>query len=155
MLKINWVEIFLRLIPEMLLIVWGIHIIAKKSFDIKKYIFLSFILSIITFLIRDLPIYFGVHTLIMAILIIGTMVFFIRIPIITSIYGTLFMLLLLSISEFLNMLLLNLFKININISSMNPIKKSIFGIPSLIFLFFLIMLTRYLLKKRGIKNVPD
>lgn len=154
MLEINWMEIFLRLIPEMLLVVWGIYIIAGKPLNIKKYIFLSLILSMITFFVRDLPIYFGVHTLIMAILIIAIMVTA-GISLITSIYGTLFMLLLLSISEFLNMLILKLFGINTNINSMEPIKKSLMGIPSLAILFLAVVIIRYLLIKRRIKNVPD
>ncbi|KAA8679333.1 hypothetical protein [Clostridium sp. HV4-5-A1G] len=154
MLEINWMEIFLRLIPETFLVIWGIHIIAGRPLDIKKYIFLSFIVSMITFFVRDLPIYFGVHTIIIIILIIVLMVI-IGIPLITSIYGTLFMFLMLSLSEFLNMLILKLFGINTNINSMEPIKKSLMGIPSLAILFLAVVIIRYLLIKRRIKNVPD
>ncbi|NLU07625.1 MAG: hypothetical protein GXW91_05265 [Clostridiales bacterium] len=154
MLKINWVEIFLRLIPEMFMMVWGIHIIARKPLNIGKCILLSVILGIITFLVRELPIYFGVHTIIIIIFIIIIMVIE-GIPMITSIYGTLFMSLMFSLSEFLNMLLLKLFGINININSVEPIKKSLLGIPSLLIIFLVIITIRHLIKKRGIKNVSE
>lgn len=154
MLGINWVELFLRSIPEMLLVVWGIHIIAKKPLEIKKYIFISMLLGIVSFLVRELPIYFGVHTIILMILIIGAMVI-VGIPLLISIYATLFMSLMFSVSEFLNMLMLKLLGINTNINSMEPIKKSLMGIPSLVMLFLFLVIIRYLLRKRGIKNVPD
>ena len=154
MLKVNWVELFLRGIPEMLLMVWGIHIIARKHLNIKKYFFASIMLGMIAFFVRDLPIYFGVHTIILIILIIVTMVIM-GMPVITSIYGTLFMSLLFSLSEFLNMLLLKLFGINTNINSIEPVKKSLMGIPSLIMLFLILVIIRHLLRKRGFKNVPD
>lgn len=146
MLGVSWIELFLRGIPEMLLMIWGIHVIARKSFDIKKCVSLSIIMSIVIFFIRKLPIYFGIHTIIMIILIIGIMVA-VGIPIITSIYGTLFMSLLFSLSEFLNMLLLKLFYTNINVNSMSSIKKSLFGIPSLMILFLFILVIRCLIKK--------
>ncbi|MEY8000427.1 hypothetical protein AB8U03_09515 [Clostridium sp. Mt-5] len=151
MLGVNWIELFLRGIPEMLLMIWGIHMIAKKPFNAKKCIPLSIIMSIIVFFLRELPIYFGVHTLIMLILIISIMVL-IGIPIITSIYGTLFMLLILSLSEFLNMLILKLLAININLNSIAPIKKSLLGIPSLIIMLLILMIMKYLLNKRRTKN---
>ena len=154
MLGINWIELFLRSIPEMLLVVWGIHIIAKKPLDIKKYIFISILLGIVSFLVRELPIYFGVHTIILMILIIGAMVI-VGIPLLISIYATLFMSLMFSVSEFLNMLILKLLGISTNINSMEPIRKSLMGIPSLVMLFLFLVIIRYLLRKRGIKNVPD
>jgi hypothetical protein len=154
MLGVNWVELFLRGIPEMFLMIWGIHVIARRSFDVKKCVPLSIIMSMLVFFLRELPIYFGVHTLIMLILMISIMVV-IGIPIITSIYGTLIVLLILSLSEFLNMLILRMSGININLNSIDPIKKSLMGIPSLVIMFLIFILMKYLLNKRGNKNVSN
>lgn len=157
MLKLHWIEIFLRLIPEMFLVIWGITIISKKSLNIKKHIILSTIMAIITFFIRNLPIYFGVHTIIIIILTIITMVIA-GMPIITSIYGALFMYLILSLSEFLSIFILNFFNINTNIdiADINPIRKCLLGIPSLIILFLVVIILHYILKRREkIKNVSD
>lgn len=148
MLKLHLIDIFLRLIPEMFLVILGITTIARKSLNIKKHILLSIMLGIIVFFTRDLPIYFGVHTIIIIILTTIVMVI-IGLPIITSIYGTLFMYLILSLSEFLNIFILNLFNINttIDIINFNPIKKCLLGIPSLIILFLVIIILRYILNK--------
>lgn len=152
MLGANWIEFILRGIPEMFLMIWGIYITARKSINLKGYIISVAVISLLSFLVKILPIYFGVHTMLIIILTICVVVTT-GIPIITSIYGTLLMFLLLSLSEFLNMVLLDLFKININ--SMAPIKKSLLGIPSLIILFLLILIMRYLLNKRRTKNVSN
>lgn len=157
MLKLHWIELFLRSIPEMFLVILGITTIAKKSFSIKKYIFLSIIMGSIAFFIRNLPIYFGVHTIIILIFTVIIMVIA-GIPIIASIYGTLFIYLILSLSEFLNIFILNLFTINttIDIINTNPIKKCLLGTPSLIISFLVIIILRYMLKRREkIKNVSS
>jgi hypothetical protein len=153
MLKLQWIEIFLRCIPEMLLMIFGIHVVARKSINMKIYILSSIIIGVVTFLVRILPIYFGVHTFITVILIICAMSI-IGIPIIHAIYSTLFMVLILSLSEVLNMAILNLFNINTSIQFSNPIIKSMFGIPSLIITYLFIMIIRYFIKRRErLKNV--
>lgn len=153
MLKIQWIEIFLRCIPEMLLMIFGIHVVARKSINMKIYILSSIIMGLVTFFVRMLPIYFGIHTFITVILTICAMSI-IGIPIINAIYGTLLMVLILSLSEFLNMAILNL--LNINIEVLNPIIKSVFGIPSLIITYLFIIIIRYFIKRReGLKNVAN
>ncbi|PRR85712.1 hypothetical protein [Clostridium luticellarii] len=152
MLGINWIELFLRGIPEMFLVIWGIHIIARKNINLKSYIISVAVMSLLSSLVKMLPIYFGVHTMLIIILTICIMAS-IGISIITSIYATLFIFLILSVSEFLNMALLDLLKININFT--DSIKKSLLGIPSLLISFLLILLLQHLLKKRGSKNVSN
>lgn len=147
MLKLQWIEIFLRLIPEMFLVIWGITIISKESLNIKRHILLSAIMAILTFFIKTLPIYFGIHTIIIIVLIIIIMVTS-GIPVIASIYGTLIMSLILSLSESLNMLLLNLFNIITNVNYINPIKKCILGIPSLVILFLIVIILNYVVTRR-------
>ena len=155
MLALNWVEIFLRLIPEMLLIIWGVHVVVKRSINMKVYMLSSIIMGLMTFLVRKLPIHFGVHTFILIILTICTMVI-IGIPVVKAIYGTLFVFLLLSFSEFLNVAILNLLDVNTNIEFTSPIIKSILGIPSLIITCLCIIIIRYFIKrKEGFKNVAD
>lgn len=157
MLKLHWIELFLRSIPEMFLVILGITTIAKKSFSIKKYIFLSIIMGIIAFLIRNLPIYFGVHTIIILIFTIIIMVIS-GIPIIISVYSTLIISLMLSLSEFISIFILNFFNINtnINIINVNSIKKCILGIPSLVILFLIIITLNYITTRREkSKNVSN
>lgn len=146
MLKLQWIEIFLRCIPEMLLMVWGIYVLAGKSFNVRNYIILSCILGLYSFLVRELPIYFGVHTMIITISVISIMIIQ-GIPLVTSIYSTLIMLFILIIAETLNKFILSLFNISFVFTNMNPVKKSILTLPSLIILFLSIIIIQNIVKK--------
>jgi len=153
MLKLTWIEFFLRAIPEAFILIGGVHIVSRKSFDIPKYIFSSIVSSILGFFIRWLPIYFGVHMIINIILIISIMVI-IKIPLIKAIYSTLLMFFMLSLSEVLNMVILNLLNINISMNSLSPVIKCVVTIPSLIFLSLFIIIINYLLKSKEGKKMP-
>ncbi|EKQ55995.1 MAG: hypothetical protein A370_02397 [Clostridium sp. Maddingley MBC34-26] len=155
MLKITWIEFFFRIIPETFILILGIHVISKKSINILKYILSSVLLSLMIFFVRWLPIYFGVHMIINIILIISIMVV-IRIPIIKSIYSTFLVYFLLTLGEFLNMIMLNLLNIDTSIEFSNPLIKCLVGTPSLIILLISIIIFNYLLKMReGTKNISN
>jgi hypothetical protein len=133
--------------------IFGIQIICKKYFNKKKIVFFAIVLSVITFFVRWLPIYFGVHMIINIILTIS-IVAIAGIPIIKSIYSTLFVYSMLSLGEFLNMILLNLLNINTGIEFSDPLKKCLYGIPSLIFLILFVIILNFILnRKEDIKNV--
>ena len=152
MFKLYWIEVLLRGIPEMMLIIWGIHVIAKKSINMKNYIFSSITMVMITFFVRMLPIYMGVHTFI----IIFFTIFIMSITgmqIVKAIYSVFLMFLIISLSEFLNMIILKLLNINANIDAMNSITKSILGIPSLIITFLLIIIIRYFVANKENVNI--
>lgn len=106
---------------------------------------------------RNLPIYFGVHTIIILIFTIIIMVIA-GIPIIISVYSTLIISLMLSLSEFISIFILNLFNINtnINIGDINPIKKCILGIPSLVILFLIVIILNYVVtRSEKLKDVSN
>lgn len=147
MLRLHWIEIFLRTIPEMLLIIWGIYVIARKPINIKIIVLSSIVMGLITFYVRTLPIRFGLHTFIIVILTICAMVI-IGVSIIKAIYGTLTMVIILYLSEFLNIAMLNLLNININIVLLNPVIKCVLLIPSLIILCLSIITIRYFIKRK-------
>lgn len=153
MLKLNWIEFFFRVIPEMLILIWGIYIICKKHINVKIYILSSIIMAIFVFVVRMLPIYFGVHMIINIILTISVMVIT-GIPIIKAIYSTLLVFFMLSLSEFLNVIILTFFKFDTNLEASNPVMKCVIGIPSLIILVLFIIIIKHLLKmKEGTRNV--
>lgn len=147
MLKLNWIEIFLRCIPEMMIVIWGIYIIAGKSFNKLNYIILSIAMGLYGFLVRELPIYFGVHTMIITISLISILIIE-GIPLFTAICSTLSMLLLLIISESLNKLLLYPFNIG-PICHMPPLKKFMFTFPSLILMVLFILILKHLIKNKS------
>lgn len=155
MLRLTWMEFFLRIIPETFILICGIHVLSRKYLNVLKYILSSIVLAILIFFVRWLPIYFGVHMIINIILTISIMVI-ISIPLIKAIYSTILMFFILSLSEFLNMIILRLLNINTDINISSPFIKCIYGIPSLIFLLLFIIIMNYLLKmKEGIKDVSN
>ncbi|MBV7271407.1 hypothetical protein JMF89_02845 [Clostridiaceae bacterium UIB06] len=146
MLRLTWIELFLRSIPELFVIVWGIHVLSEKRLNIRNYIFSSLILGVLTFFVRWLPIYFGVHMIINIILIISIMII-IEMPIIKAVRNTLIMIFILCLSEFINLLILNLLKIDTSFKFLNPVMKCILCSPSLIATLAFIITVHYLYNK--------
>ncbi len=147
MFKLTYLDFFFRTIPETFILIYGIHIISQKSIDIHKYIPSGLILSILIFFIRELPIYFGVHTEISMVVTMFVMLF-IDIPLIENVQSTFLVYFMLSSSEFVNMLILNKMQANTDISILEPLVRCLYGIPSLVILSLLIISIKFLLKKR-------
>ncbi len=155
MLRLTPIEFFLRLIPEMMIFMWGIYVISREKFKFRNYMLSSLILALASFWVRELPINYGVHTIINNVLTICILIV-IEIPIIKGIYSTLAMTLLLAISEILNMFIIKLFNINLEKLLSNTITKCILGIPSLVILSIIILLLMlYFNKKEGRNSVSN
>lgn len=154
-MKLTLIDIFLKLIPESFILIWGISAISNKLISKKIHIIYCILLSIEVYVVRLLPIHFGVHTIISNIFIICLLIIA-EFSIDTAIRNTLLMTLLLVISEFLNILLLKIFNINIEVHFKIPGVESFLFLPSLLFLILLIYLTKFLLRKKVEKiNVTD
>ncbi|WP_411680283.1 hypothetical protein [Clostridium thailandense] len=151
MLRLTWIELFLRSIPELFVIVWGIHVLSRERLNIVNYVFSSLILGILTFFVRWLPIYFGVHMIINIVLIVSIMIIA-GVPTIKAVCSTLIMFFILSLSEFINMLILNLLKIDTKFQFLNPVKKCVLCSPSLIITVMFIIAVYYLYNKEYLKR---
>ena len=150
MLKLTWIEFTLRTIPEMFIFIWGIHILSKKSINIEKYIFFSISTAVAIYFVRCLPIYFGVHMIINIILTIIVAVLS-GIPIIKGIYSTLLMYLILSLSEFINMAILNLLNSQISLQLSDPLTKCELFSPSLFATLLFVIVIKYCSKCKNKK----
>ncbi|WP_125153538.1 hypothetical protein [Clostridium rectalis] len=143
MLKISLMEFFTRTIPESFLFVLTGYLFAKKNIDKKTYCTSSMVLAMCIYIIRMLPIHYGVHTIIniiICILIIATLN---KIPVIQSITASLFAATILSICELVNFFILeSILKLDIESMLNNSLTKVLNFIPSLI-LFALIILIFY------------
>ena len=146
MLKVTLIEFILRGIPESFVIVWGIYVISRQSINKLKYVLCSTLVASVIYLVRLLPIHAGINTIISSIFIAFCMVT-IGIPLLKAIYGIIITTLLLLIGELINVLIFNIFNINIDIAFKNPSMKCVLMLPSLIFLILTIMLIRFLLNK--------
>lgn len=156
MLKLTLLELFLRTIPESFLFILGSYVVANKSIEKKAYFVSSIIFAIGTYLIRMLPIHFGVHTIIVAMLYILLTTSLNKIPVVKVISSAMFCIITLSACESLNALILNHLKIDMQLILNNPLMKTLYFVPSLV-LFALIILLVYILmcknKKEGSENV--
>lgn len=147
MIQLNFWEYILRTIPESFIITYGIRLLSNKTGISKmKYVISSLILSVFVFFIRMFPISFGLHIIINIMITVSIMVI-IGFPLIKSIYNTLFMYFIFSISEFINICILKMVNINLYLNDTNTIRKAATGIPSLFIVVIIILIIKFILKK--------
>lgn len=114
MLRLTLLQLFLRGIPEIILTVWSIYVFSFKEILIKPFATSTFLFTIIVYIARLLPIHYGVHTIIIVSVYIFINFSINKIPINKSISATFLSIILLSTSELINMMILDLFNINLN-----------------------------------------
>ncbi|AKA70073.1 hypothetical protein [Clostridium scatologenes] len=132
MIKLSIFEFFCRGIPEAFVFVLASLLFTKKIIDKKKLIISSILYAIIIYLVRLLPIHLGVHSIILTIIYPIISVFINKININQSIFCTLIEFVILSICELTNLFALSLLNVDIKIISLNPVKKVLYFLPSLI-----------------------
>lgn len=98
-------------------------------------------MSDVIFIVRLLPIYFGIHNIINIILCISIMTIM-GIPLIKSIKNTLTAFLVLQMSEFLNIVVFALFEIEI-LTCENMSLKILYELPTLIFFIIVSLIFKY------------
>ena len=155
MLKLSLIEVLLRGIPEGFLIIFAVYAFSKTVINIKRYIITSIISIISIYLIRLLPIQYGVHTILNTMLILLLAVSVNKIDIIKSIQASLMTLLLEFVCEGINMLIIKyIFKVDILYVLSEPSLKVIYSIPSLL-IFAAIVCTYYfsLARRKKLREV--
>lgn len=146
---------FFKVMPETYIFIWGISTISNKVISKKIHVIYCILLAIEIYIVRLLPIHFGVHTIVNDIFTICLLIIA-EFSINTAIRNTLLMTLLLVISEIFNIFLLKIFNINTEVQFKIPGVESLLFLPSLLFLILFIYLTKFLLRKKVEKiNVTD
>ena len=155
MLKLEPIEFFLRAIPEGFLAILAIYVFSNTPINKKKYIITSLIGSCIFFGVRMLPINYGVHTILAMGIIMILSVLINKIDIIKSIKAALIYSIFQFIAEGLNIFIIqNILKADMNEVFSNAVLKTIYGLPSLAILGFIIFLYYIItLKKDELINV--
>lgn len=154
-LHLSFLEFIVRGIPEAILFVFAVYIFSNIKFEIKKFIIASSILAISTFLVRMLPISYGIHTILNIITLVLIASVVIKINIIDSIRCGILTAILMFICEGINMGLIQLIHGNqIEKIFSNPTLKTVYGLPSLIIFTIIILLYKFIKSNRkGIKSV--
>lgn len=155
MLKISFVEIILRGIPEGLLFILAGYAFSKYTIQVKRYLISSMLYSVIVYSIRYLPIEYGANTILNLIVIIILLISINKIDIIKAIKSGILVMLLGFISEGVNMFILQvILKKEINLIFNNNLLKILYGIPSSL-IFACVAVTYYLilLKRKELKSI--
>lgn len=151
-LRLSFFEFLCRTIPEGLLFIVAIYIFSGIKFNTKRFLLSGFILAVITFLIRMLPISYGLHIVLDIIVFFGIQSLIIKIDINKSIKYAILTAILMFICEGFNVGFLELFHANKMEEILNnPMLKTLYGLPSLI--VFVIVLLAYKLIKSNKKEI--
>lgn len=148
MLRLQPIEFFLRVLPESFLFILAVYIFSQTKIDKKKYFISGLIFSIVVFIIRSLPINYGVHMILSVLFLLFMSAKYNKIDVISSIRSIILTYLIQLISEALNILFLNMTNVNLEVAFLNPITKNLLGIPSIILTFLIIMVSYKFINKR-------
>lgn len=149
MLKITITDILLRGVPEAFLFIISGCLLSNVKISKMKCVISVLLVSIFVYLIRELPIHYGVHIIINIIMYALVMIFINKIDVIRSFTYSLGFMMLLAISEWLNLLLLNIcIKDNLENVLKDPFIKFIYFFPSLIIFLLVIVFIKYKLQRK-------
>lgn len=148
MLQLSPIEFILRGLPEGFLVIFAVYIFSKAKIDKKKYLVTSIIFSLIIYIVRLLPISYGVHMILSLFSLLLIIVFYNKIDVIKGIKSIIFIYLIQLISELINVLILNIMNIDLEVLSLDPVYKNILGFPSLIITAIIIYIIFRFNKKR-------
>ncbi|MBZ9609209.1 hypothetical protein G9F73_015570 [Clostridium estertheticum] len=141
MLRISLIEFILRTIPEAFLIVLAIYILNYKRIDPKMYIASSIFIAISTYLVRLLPINYGVHATINIISYILIVAWINRINIIKATSSVLKVMITISTCEWINVAMLDkVMKLDLKMIFNDPLKKVLYSEPSMVMFSIIILL---------------
>ena len=157
MLRLTLLYVFLRILPEEFLLIFAVYVFSKTVINVKKYIISSILFIIAIYLIRLLPIQYGIHTIIAVVVVIVLTININKISIIKSIQASIMTIILEFICEGVNVFIIQyIFKADVRYVLNDPSLKILYGIPSL-FIFAAIIFTyyAYLAKNKKLKEVID
>ncbi len=144
MLQMSSLEFLFRGIPESFLLIFMSYLFAHKKVDKKLCLISTIVYSITVYLVRLLPIHFGVHTMMLMMIYIIIIVSINRIPINNVISSILIGMIVLTMCELINLFVLDKWlKFNMEFLQKNPLMKTWCFMPSLL-LFGVIDLILYI-----------
>lgn len=149
MLRISWFEFIVRGIPEEFLFVFAVHAFTKTGINLKKYLLSGTVLWVLAYLIRFLPIQYGIHTILGLIVLILLVNFINKIDIIKTIRAAIIAFILEFVFEGLNLFFIQfVLKIDMDMMMNNPILKPLYGLPSIILFGIFVIAYYFRLSKR-------
>ncbi len=153
MIKLSFLELIIRSIPEGAIFIWACYILSKTKFQLNRYLLSTISLALATYIVRSLPINLGINTVLSLGVLIITNININKISIIKSISVSVSSIILLSTCELINILMIKyLFKADLTKVFSNPLSKTIYGIPSLVLFVLLIIIINKVFNKNKLKK---
>jgi hypothetical protein len=132
MLKLTVVEFFFRLIPEAFLFIFAGYAFSKTKVNLKRYLLSGAVLSIIGYLVRMLPINFGIHSVLILVACIVLLVTINKIPMMKAVSASLIIMIVGFAAEALNGIFIqNVLGKDMELIFQDPSQKVLYGLPSL------------------------
>lgn len=149
-MQLSLTELVLRTVPEGLILILAAYVFSKIKTDKNKILVSGIILGITTYLVRLLPVDFGVHTIIIIVANIILLVNINKINLFNAISSALLSMFTLVICDLANFYFIeNILKISFDSLTSSILIKTLWGLPSLILYLAIIALTFY--KNNNIK----
>ena len=153
MIKLSFLELIIRLIPEDAIFMWACYTLSKTKFRLNRYLFSTILFALATYIVRSLPISLEINTVLLLGIMIAINININKISIIKSISASVSVVILETICEVINLLTIKyLFKTDLTKVLINPVLKTIYGIPSLVLLVLLIIIINAVLNKNKFKK---
>lgn len=157
MLKVSFLELIMRGIPEGLLTFLAAYAFTKNKIQLNRYLISAMLLAVSVYFIRFLPIQNGVLAMLNLIVFITLTVFVNGFPVIQSIKVGIVIVILEFICEGVNVFVIQLIlKKDLNVIFKDPMLKIIYSIPSLL-LFGCIVIVYYIIlwKRKELKYISN
>ena len=149
MIKLSLLELLIRVIPEIAIYMWACYLLSKTKFHLNRYLVSIIVLTLATYMVRSLPISLGINTVLSLGLLIIINININKISVIKSISISVSIIILESLCELINMLMIKyLLKADLTLVFNNPFVKTIYGIPSLVLFVLSIIIINAVLNKK-------
>ncbi len=149
-MQLTLTELILRTVPEGIILILAGYVFSKMKIDKNKILVSGIILGITTYLVRFLPVDFGVHTIIIIVANIILLVNINKINLFNAISSALLSMFTLVICDLANFYFIeNILKISFDSLTSSILIKTLWGLPSLILYLVIIALMFY--KNNNIK----
>lgn len=133
MLNVTLVDFIFRSIPEAFIYIFAMCVFVGVKIEKKRYMKTSILLAMMMFIIRTLPISYGIHTILIIMGIITLSITLNKLSIIDTIRAAIINVIVLFIAEGLNVLFIQIvLKKDLEVVMVEPLSKVLYGIPSLI-----------------------
>ncbi|MBM7835277.1 hypothetical protein [Clostridium sardiniense] len=154
-LHLSFLEFVVRGIPEGILFIFSVYVFSNTKIESEKFIISSLSLAIATFLVRMLPISYGIHTILNIIVLVIIATVIIKVTPIDAIRSGILTAILMFVCEGINMGLIQITHgSDMERIFTDPVLKTVYGIPSLMIFTIILLVYKFIkINRKGFKSV--